>query len=72
MQDDEIKVIQNLLVQQNKYNLSIKLDGAYYKTEFIQEWNGVSSVTLEIYVHPNYFLDLENITQDDKEIIIGV
>lgn len=69
VQNNEIKVIQNLLVKQNKYELSIKLDGAYYRTEFIQEWNGVSSVTLEIYVHPNYYLDLLHIAEDEKEII---
>jgi len=69
VRNNEIKVIQNLLVKQNKYELSIKLDGAYYKTEFIEEWNGVSSVVVEISVHPNYFLDLLYITEEEKELI---
>mgnify|MGYP006088900423 CR=1 FL=1 len=70
MLNNEIKLIQNLLIQQNKYDLSIKLDGAYYKHEFIQEWNGVTSVTLELYVHPNYYLDLQNLNQDEEDMII--
>jgi len=72
MKENNIKIIQNLLIQQNKYNLSVKLDGAYEKYEFIQEWNGISKVNLEIYVHPNYFLDLQNITQEDRNIILSV
>ena len=70
MENNNIKVIQNLLIQQNRYDLSVKLDGAYEKYEFIQEWNGVSSVTLELYVHPNYYIDLQNLTQDEKDMII--
>lgn len=70
MLNNEIKLIQNLLIQLNKYDLSIKLDGAYYKHEFIEEWNGVTSVTLELYVHPNYYLDLQNLNQDEKDMII--
>jgi hypothetical protein len=70
MKNNDIKIIQNLLIQQNKYNLSIKLDGGYCKYEFIQECNGVSCITIEIYVHPNYYLELQSLSKDEKDLLI--
>lgn len=70
--NNDIKLIQNLLIKNNKYDLSIKLDGAYYKTEFIEEWNGSEGVNLKLYVHPNYFLDLQEINKDEKEMLISL
>ena len=72
MEQKNIKVIQNLLIQQNRYDLSVKLDGAYFKYEFLEEWNGISSVILILYVHPNYFIELESINQDEKDTIISL
>jgi len=69
MKDNTIKVIQNLLIQQKRYDLSVKLDGSDYKTQWIDEFNGISSCIIELYVHPNYFLDLQNIPDDDIEIL---
>jgi len=72
LEQKNIKVIQNLLIQQNRYDLSVKLDGAYFKYEFLEEWNGISSVILILYVHPNYFIELESINQDEKDTIISL
>ena len=70
MQNNDIRIIQNLLMQQNRYDLSVKLDGAYHKMEFIEAYNEVESYTLELYVHPNHFLDLQKLTEDDKHSLI--
>lgn len=69
MENNSIKIVQNLLVQQNKYNLSVKLEGAYAKYEYIQEWNGVTSYSLELYVHPSYFIELQKLSKDEIELL---
>ncbi len=72
MEENYIKVIQNLLIQQDRYNLSIKLEGAYSKFVFLEEWNNISSVVLVLHVHPNYYIELENIEQSEKNVIISL
>ena len=72
MNNNEIKIIQNLLIRDKKYDLSIKLDGAYYSFETTDSWNGTDSVIVNIFVHPNYFFDLLDISQEEQEIIIKV
>jgi len=72
MQDNSIKVIQYLLVQQKRHDLSIKLDGAYYKMEFVEAWNETESYVLELYVHPDHFLDLQRLDENDKNGLISL
>ena len=67
---ENIKIIQYLLQQQNRYDISIKLDNAHYNLNFINEWNDVQSYILEVYVNPIYFLDLDKLNQNDKNILI--
>jgi hypothetical protein len=68
---NEVKIVQNLLTQQKRYDLSIKLDGAYFETRWLEEQNDVVCVTLELYVHPNNFLDLQKLLKEDKNILIS-
>jgi len=72
MQNNNIKVIQNLLMQQKRHDLSIKLDGAHYKLEFIESCNNVVSYTLELYVHPNHFLGLQKLHKNDINDLIAL
>ena len=69
MNNSEIKIIQNILKQQNMYDLAIKLENSYFKTEYISTWNEVESVCLEIYVHPHYFLELNRLDEETLESI---
>ena len=69
---NDIQIIRNLLLQQDRYDISIKLDGAHYKMHTINDWNGVSNYTLELYVHPNSFLDLHKLIQEDKVLLISL
>ena len=70
MKENHIKIIQNLLKQQDKYDLSIKLEGAYFELQLIDEYNEVENFCLDLYVHPNYFLELKNLKPQDIEIMI--
>ena len=72
METKHIKVIQNLLIQKNRYDLSIKLEGAYSKIEFYEEFNDVTSVILVLYVNPNYYVELENLDKAEKELMISL
>ncbi len=69
---NEVKIVQNLLMQQKRYDLSIKLDGAYFEKIYIEEWNNVASIDLVLYTHPNNFLDLQKISKVDKDILISL
>lgn len=66
---NDVKIIQNLLLQKNRYDISIKLENSHYKFNIISEWNDVKNVTLELYVHPNYFLDLQTLCKDDQDTL---
>lgn len=46
-----------MLKKQDKYDLAIKLENAYYKDYQIDNWNGGIG-EIEIFIHPNYFLNL--------------
>jgi hypothetical protein len=65
MSKENIKIIQNILKKQNKYDLAIKLENAYYTKHIIEEDCDWEKVTLNIFVHPNYFLELKNLLHKD-------
>lgn len=68
---NNIKIVQNILKKQNKYDLAIKLENSYYEDYQIDGWNGGIG-EVKIYVHPNYFLELESIDDKTKEILIKI
>jgi len=61
-----IKTIQNILKKQNKYDLAIKLENCYYEDYQIDGWEGA----INIYVHPNNFLELSTLDIDDTSLLI--
>lgn len=69
---NDIRIVQNLLQQQSRYDISIKLDGSHYNLHVISEWNDDQNVALELYVHPNYYLELQNLCEDDKNMLIAL
>ena len=68
MSRSNIKIIQNILKSQNKYNLAIKFDNAYYSLRTIETMDEWEQCILDIFVHPNYFLELKLI-EHDKELL---
>lgn len=71
MSKENIKIIQNILKQQNQYNLAIKLDNAYYEDEQIDNWNGGIG-EVNIFVHPNYFFELNSLDTDTKNLLLEI
>lgn len=61
-----IKIIQNILKQQNKYDLAIKLEGCYYESYQCDNWEE----GINLYVHPNYYLELSALHVDDFNLLI--
>lgn len=58
-----------MLKKQNKYDLAIKLENAYYENYVIDNYNGgIGEVNL--FVHPNCYLELGEISEDDKKILV--
>lgn len=68
MSKENIKIVQNILKSQNKYNLAIKLDNAHYSIRVIESMDEWEECILDIFVHPNYFFELQTI-QNDQELL---
>ena len=68
---DNIKIVQNILKKENQFDLAVKLENCYYEDYQIDNWNGGIGEVL-LYVHPNYFLELESINLADKERLIVI
>jgi hypothetical protein len=66
---DHIKIIQNILKNQNKYDLALKLENSYCEDYTIGSRNsGLGEV--KIYVHPNCYLELKSLSVEDMKILI--
>ena len=68
MSKENIKIVQNILKAQNKYNLAIKLQNSHYTLRVIEDMDEWEKCILDIFVHPNYYLELQEITED-KELL---
>lgn len=68
MSKDNIKIVQNILKKQNNYDLAIKLDNAHYTLRTIETMDEWEQCILDIFVHPNYFLQLRLI-ENNKELL---
>ena len=70
MSKTNIKYIQNILKKQNRYDLVLKLENSYYELEYYNEYDGTISATIIIYIHSNYFLELQKLNKEDKELLL--
>ena len=71
MDKNYIEIIQNILRKEDKYDLAIKLENAYYLDYQIDNWNGGIG-EIELFVHPNYFFEFDAMDEDCKNILIKV
>lgn len=69
MGNKNIKIIQQILQDQNRYDLAVKLEGSYYEDYIIDGWNGGIG-EVNIFVHPNNFLFFNGISEEDKDLLI--
>jgi hypothetical protein len=71
MSKENIKIVQNILKKQNKYDIAIKLENGYYKHERIDYYNSLVGV-INIFVNPNYFLELINIDEENSKMLVDI
>jgi len=69
MSKKNIKFVQNLLKNKNKYGLALKLENSYYTLEHFSEFNEMVSATAIIYINSNNYFDFLELDEDDKELI---
>lgn len=69
MDRKNIKIIQQILKKQNRYDLAIKLDNCYYKDEIIDGWNGGIG-EINLFVHPNNIIFFNRLEEKDTELLI--
>jgi len=72
MSKENIKIVQNILKKQGNYNLAIKLENAFFEINVEYEWGGNSYNIMNINVHPNYFLELKNINEIEKNLLLEI
>ncbi len=65
-----ILIIQNILKKQDNYELSLLLEGARYSFVCFEEYNDWEKGILELYVHPNSFLEVKK--QNDTKKLKGL
>jgi hypothetical protein len=53
-----IKIVQNILKQEERFDLAIKLENSYYEIKTIEEQDEWVKCTLDLYVHPHYYMEL--------------
>ncbi len=68
MKQEHIKIIQNILKKQDKYDLAIKLEDSYCDDYQINDWYG----EVNIYVHPNSYMELCCLENTDLSLLIKV
>ena len=73
MSFEKIKIIQNILTEQSRFDLAVKLESAYF--EYYWEdyaHNGGSIGGVNIFVHPYCFGDLSSIPNKDRQILLAL
>ncbi|EQB40416.1 hypothetical protein M947_01065 [Sulfurimonas hongkongensis] len=61
-----IQIIQNILKKQNRYDLVLKIENCYFK----EHQSDASSGEINLFVHPNYYLDFVQLNKDDLSLLI--
>ena len=70
MSKKSIKIIQNILKEQNRYDIAIKLENCYFRDYQIDGYNGGLG-EIDLYVHPkNYLFFEDTLSEDDKNLLI--
>ena len=70
MGKENIKIVQNILKQQNKYELALKFDNAYYELEYYDESGGFLSATVLVYINANYFFEFQRLSKEDRILLL--
>jgi len=69
--ENSIKIIQNILKQDKKFSLAVKLEKSYYEDYIIDGWNGgIGEVCL--YIDAKFFLEIQSIDEKTKECLISL
>lgn len=73
MSVEKIKIIQNILTKQNRFDLAIKLEGAYFEDYWEDNtYNGGSIGGVNIFVHPYSFGDLNSLSTKDRRLLVSL
>lgn len=72
MSKKNITFIQNILKKQNRYDLALKFENAYYDLIYCDEYNQRTSATVLIHINSNYFMELQNLQKEDKELLLSL
>lgn len=72
MSSKNIEIIQNILKQQNRYDLSLYLESSYYDEKEDDYIRAELSGIIIVYVHPNNYLKLQKLPEKDKDLLLDL
>ena len=68
---EHIKIIQNILKKQERYDLALKLENCYYEDYQVDSYNGGLG-EINLFVHPHHYLELTKLNDEDKALLISL
>lgn len=71
MTEQHVGIIQNILKKQNRYDLALKLENAYFEDYKIDDWNGGLG-EVNVFVHPNNFLGVKSLDDEDQALLVSL
>ena len=72
MSRKNIQIVQNILKSDNNYDLSLKLDNAYYDSSEVNCWDGYTTAEVKIFVNPSYYLDLVSLNKSSLKKLLAI
>lgn len=64
--DKNIKIIQNILKKQGRYDLALKIENCFYEDYLMDGFTG----EINLFVHPNYYMDFQELCDNDRNLLI--
>lgn len=71
MENNHIKIVQDMLKKENKHEIARKLENAYYENILVDNWNGGMGST-NIFVNPEYFMELEKLDKENIALLVKI
>ncbi len=72
MSIEQIKIVQNILIKNNKQDLAVRLENAYIEYEEVKYnyySDGYTPVDIYIFIHPNHYIELQALNEDSKKLL---
>lgn len=71
MSSEKIALLQNILEQKNRFDLSYKFENSYFKSDCYDGWNG-GLYKIIFYVDSKYFFELSKLDEENRNFLVEI